>query len=277
LSGKAAIVTGAGGRRGIGRAIALRLAREGADVAVVDKSEILSQDAEQDNSWKGISSVAAEIQALGRRGIAIVCDISRSEDVDAMVTETISKLGKIDILVNNAGVHIYAGIKDITNEVWDKHLAVNLTGTFYCSRAVVREMVARGAGGRIINIASVQGKTGVGDRQLAYSVSKFGVIGMTQCLALELAADKILVNSVCPTLTDTDLHYDAFKASAERQGTNIQEPRKRLNEIILNRVPLGRLGMPEDIASMVAFLASDEAVFITGQSINVNGGQFTAM
>ena len=138
-------------------------------------------------------------------------------------------------------------------------------------------MVKAGKGGRIINISSVMGKTGMPNGQAAYVTSKFGVIGLTQCLALELASSKILVNAVCPTLTDTSLHYDAFTIEAGRKGTTAREISRQMNEELAARVPLGRIGVPEDIANMVVFLASEESSFITGQSINVNGGLFTAM
>jgi NAD(P)-dependent dehydrogenase (short-subunit alcohol dehydrogenase family) len=277
LQNKVAIVTGAAGRKGLGRAIAQRLASEGADIALVDKVAVLAQDTDPGGEWRGTESTADDIRVLGRRALVLRCDISRSEEVDAMVKQTVSGLGKVDLLVNNAGLHIYAGITTITNEIWDKHLAVNLTGTFYCSRAVAREMVQKGAGGRIINIASALGKAGAGNGQLAYCASKFGVIGLTQCLALELAQHHILVNAVCPTLTDTGLHTDAFRDEARRKGLSIQDVRERVNEGFTPRVPLGRLGTSEDIANMVAFLASEESSFITGQSINVNVGFFTSL
>jgi len=276
LTGKVAIVTGAGGKRGFGRAIANRLAKEGADIVVVDKFTVPPRDEDLAGDWKGIDSVADEIQALNRQALAITCDITKSKDVDRMVKETVTNFGKVDILVNNAGLHIYSSIQDISDEIWDSHLAVNLTGTFFCSRAVAREMVQRGEGGRIINIASLLGKVGMGNGQTAYCASKFGVVGFTQSLALELASHNILVNAVCPALTATDIHSDAFKAEAEREGISEQEIRTRMQEKIAAQIPLGRLGTLEDIANMVVFLASDEASFITGQSINVNGGLLTA-
>ena len=276
LQDKVAIVTGASSRRGLGSAIARRLAMEGADVVVVDRYAVVSEDAESTDGWRGIESVAEEIKALGRQALTVICDISKSEEVEAMVKETVYRFGKVDILVNNAGIHMYAMITEMSNEVWNKHLAVNLTGTFFCARAVAREMIKAGRGGRIINISSVMGKAGMAN-QSAYCVSKFGIIGLTQCLALELAPSNILVNAICPTLTDTSLHYDVFVTEARSKGTTAQEIRKHMNEELAARVPLGRIGVPEDIAKMAAFLASEEASFITGQSINVNGGLFTAI
>ncbi|MFC1860775.1 SDR family NAD(P)-dependent oxidoreductase [Chloroflexota bacterium] len=276
LEGKVAIVTGAGGKRGLGRGIARRLGEEGADVVVVDKYALSHSDKALAEGWQGISSVTDEIKALGRRALGMVCDVSKSAEVDNMVNDVVSKLGKVDILVNNAGFHIYSNIEDQSDDTWDKHISVNLTGTFYCARAVVRDMITRRNGGRIINISSTMGKTGMGDGQTAYTASKFGIVGFTQSLALELARYKILVNAVCPTLTDTDIHTEAFQIQADEEGISAEQARDRMNERIKAHSPLGRLGTPEDIANMVAFLASDEADFITGQSINVNGGAFTA-
>lgn len=277
LAGKVAIVTGAGGKRGFGRAIANRLAQEGADIAVVDKFRVPQRGEDLTGGWRGIDSVVEEIKALGRRSLGIICDISQSQQVDEMVKETTDKLGRVDILVNNAGLDINCSIKEFTDELWNTHLSVNLTGAFFCSRAVVREMLRRGEGGKIINIASLLGKVGMGNGQTAYCASKFGMIGLTQSLALELAPNNILVNAVCPALTTTDIHSDAFQDEAEHEGISIQEASDRMHKAVAARVPLGRLGTVEDLANMVAFLTSEEASFITGQSINVNGGLFTAL
>lgn len=276
LSGNIAIVTGAGGKRGLGRSIAIRLAREGADVIVIDKYRIPPRDKEISEGWKGIDSVYDEIIALGRNAMALTCDITQSREVDQMVQAVVSKFGKVDILVNNAGIDIYASILDMSDELWATHLNVNLTGTFYCSRAVARDMIRRKAGGRIINIASMLGKTGMGDFQSAYCASKFGVIGFTQSMALELASYRILVNAICPMLTETGIHDENCKNIAEKENISFEEANKRIHDSVRAQVPLGRLGEPEDIANMVAFLSSSEASFITGQSINVNGGKFTA-
>lgn len=191
LKNKVAIVTGAAGRKGLGYGIAKRLAGEGADVAVVDKFPVVPEDADKAGRWQGLKTITREIETMGCRGLSLTCDISKSDEVDNMVRETVAKLGQVDILVNNAGIHIYAGISEITDEVWAKHLAVNLTGTFYCSRAAAREMLKRGKGGRIINIASLLGKAGQPGGNLAYCASKFGMIGLTQSLALELAPHRM--------------------------------------------------------------------------------------
>lgn len=276
LSGKVAIVTGAGGRKGFGRAIAARLAKEGADVVVVDKTRgpVHSQDREA--GWKGIDSVADEIKALSRRGLALACDITQSKEVAGMVSQVIGEFGKVDILVNNAGIQISFSALKASDEIWDKHLLVNLTGMFYCCRAIGNEMVKRNKGGRIVNIGSMWSKTAVNGDNAPYCASKFGVVGLTQSLALELAPYNILVNAVCPALTDTGFHPDSL---AERDGISLQEANKRAAEQfgrVVKTFPLKRLGTAQDVANMVAFLVSDQADFITGQAINVNGGALIA-
>jgi NAD(P)-dependent dehydrogenase (short-subunit alcohol dehydrogenase family) len=276
LKGKVAIVTGAGGKLGFGRAIATRLAMEGADMVIVDKVTKPERMEDADIKWKGLDSVADEIKALGRRTKAVLCDITRSDEVDLMVKDTILTFSKIDILVNNAGVKKVQDVLDITDEVWNLHLAVNLTGMFYCCRAAAREM-AKSGGGKIINIGSMWGKVGSPNRDLPYCVSKFGVIGLTQSLALQLARYNIRVNSVCPALTDTGINSEVFQETAAKEGIQPEEARSKMYERVVRTFPMGRLGSSDDIANMVAFLASGESDFITGQSINVNGGVFTAL
>lgn len=276
LDGKIAIVTGAGGKRGLGRAIALRLAREGAHVIIADMYKISPRDQDRSGDWKGIESVGEEITALGRKSMALTCDVTLSKEVDQMVQTVVAGFGKVDILVNNAGIYRYKSIVDMSDEEWAAHISVNLSGAFYCTRSVAQKMVQRNKGGRIINIASLNGKTPTGTSQSAYCTSKFGLIGFTQSSAMELAQHKIRVNAVCPGLVETELHSEDFKIAAEQTKMSFEEVSRRKHEAVKARVPLGRLGVPEDVAKMVAFLCSDEADFITGQAINVNGGIFTA-
>ena len=276
LDGKIAIVTGAGSEKGLGRAIALRLAREGAHVVVTDKPACRPHGSNTIGGWKGIESVRDDIMALGRKSMALACDVASSKEVDQLVAEVVASLGQIDILVNNAGLYRYMDIVDMSDELWAAHLAVNLTGAFYCLRAVARNMVIHNEGGRIINISSLNGKTPTGTSQSAYCTSKFGLIGFTQSAAMELARHNILVNAVCPGLVETDLHNEDFKMAAEQKKTSIEDVSRQKHEGVKARVPLGRLGVPDDVAKMVAFLCSNEAGFITGQAINVNGGIFTA-
>lgn len=277
LDGKIALVTGAGSKSGLGRAIALRLATEGVGVAVIDKETVVSTDNDLKNDWQGIQSVREEIAAAGGKAIALNCDIAISREVDQMVQAVVAYFGEIDILVNNAGIYRYVDIVDMSDEMWDAHLSVNLTGAFYCTRAVTQKMVPRNKGGRIINIGSLNGKTPTGTSQSAYCTSKFGLIGLTKSAAMELSRHNILVNAVCPGLVETELHSEDFRILAEQQKMSIEEVRRQKHEAVKARVPLGRLGVPEDIAKMVAFLCSDQADFITGQAINVNGGIFTAI
>jgi NAD(P)-dependent dehydrogenase (short-subunit alcohol dehydrogenase family) len=276
LEGKIALVTGAAGKQGFGRAIAGRLAREGANVVVADKYTILSRDKELHPDWRGLEAVVGEVQSLGRHALAITCDITRSSEVDKMVEQIVDKFGQIDILVNKAGVHIFGTIDSISDEVWEANLSVNLTGTFFCSRAVAREMMRRGQGGKIVNISSIFGKIGVGGGNTAYCVSKFGVVGLTQSLAVELAPYNITVNAVCPGLSDTEYAIEHFREQAQEENITAEEVKEQLFRSRIASIPLGRLTLPEDVADMVAFLVSKESDLITGQSINVNGGELMA-
>lgn len=282
LSGKVAVVTGAAGRRGLGSAIAVRLASEGADVAVIDKYIIVPREAERVAEWQGLNSVTKKIQALGRRSLALTVDITQSQKVNEMVEKVVATFGRLDILVNNAGV---GGpwnplVVDFNDEEWRHILEVNLTGAFYCCRAVARKFIEQGQGGTIVNISSVSGKVGglshFGGGHSAYCASKFGLIGLTQCLAVELAPHKIKVNTVCPGSMRTDSMTGLIQDEAKRQGISEEEAEAQYYEGWLRRVPLERLGRVDELAGMVAFLCSSESDYIHGQSINVDGGFFMA-
>ncbi len=271
LNGKVALVTGAGGKNGIGRAIATRLAREGADVAVNDITEHPYIDNQAD--WQGLPDVVREIEAMGQSAMSIVADVSDSEQVGRMVDQTVAHFGKIDILVNNAGT--IAGkdrvpVVDLAEEDWDRVQRVNVKGVFLCSQAVARYLIAQGTGGKIINLSSVTGKRG-SVRFAAYSASKFAVLGFTQCLAHELAPYQVNVNAICPGLVETE--RTAHLASALMPDT--LSPDEQLTEYrhrYETTVPFGRLAKGTDVAKMAAFLASDEAAYLTGISITVAGG-----
>ena len=273
LHGKVALVTGAGGRNGIGRAIATRLAMEGADVAVNDITE--HPYASDDTEWNGLPDVVREIEAMNQRVISVVADVSDAEQVHEMVDKTISHFGKIDILVNNAGTK--AGkdrvpVVDLKEEDWDRVQRVNVKGVFLCCQAVVRHLIAQGTGGKIINISSVRGKQGAAS-YAAYSASKFAVIGLTQSLAHELSPHQINVNALCPSLVDTE--RVAHLASALMpENLSADEQRTEFAKQAEASVPLGRLAEGVDVANMTAFLASDEAAYLTGLSITVAGGSF---
>jgi len=242
LSGRVALVTG--GSRGIGRAIALRLATQGADVAF---------------SYKGNQGAAdqtvAELEALGRRALAIQADAREQEGAESLVKAVIDAFGKIDILVNNAGITRDDLIMRMKPEDWTDVLETNLFGAFYALKAVTRPML-KARSGRIINITSVSGQAGQMG-QANYSSAKAGLIGLTKAAARELASRSITVNAVAPGFVLTEL----------TQG--LPEP---LKAELINRTPLGRFGTTEEVANAVAFLASDEAAYITGQVLAVDGG-----
>jgi len=272
LDGKVAIVTGAGRMRGIGRAIALRLAKDGADVV----ASALARDAkslpehEREAGWRGVESVADEIRALGRKTLALDLDVTKPDQVQQMVARTARELGRVDILVNNAGLALVSGKKDlweVDDEEWRREIDVNLNGVYNCCKAVVKVLVEQGAGGRIINISSLAGR--VAQPQYGgYTPAKFAVIGLTQMLALELSSHQVTVNAVCPGTTDTDMMDGTFRRTGERMGV----PFEMIKEYVKRVVPLGRQGEPAEIASVVAYLASPAAAYITGQAINVDGG-----
>ena len=271
LNGKVALVTGVGGKNGIGRAIATRLAKEGADVAVNDITE--HPYAADQAGWQGLPDVVREIKAMGQRAISVVADVADAEQVKEMVDQTVAHFGKIDILVNNAGT--IAGkdrvpVVDLAEEDWDRVQRVNVKGIFLCSQAVARHLIAQGTGGKIINMSSVTGKRGSA-RFAAYSASKFAVIGFTQSLACELAPYQVNVNAICPGLVDTE----RFGHLASVLMPENLSPDEQLSEYARRSeaaVPIGRLAEGADVAKMAAFLASDEAAYLSGVSITVSGG-----
>ena len=271
LNGKVALVTGAGGKNGIGRAIATRLAKEGADVAVNDITE--HPYAADQTEWQGLPDVVHEIEAFGRRAISVVADVSDAEQVIEMVDKTVAHFGKIDILVNNAGTKADKDrvlVVDLREEDWDRVQRVNVKGVFLCSQAVARHLVKQGTGGKIINISSITGKQGSA-RYAAYSSSKFAVIGFTQSLAHELAPDHVNVNAICPSLVDTE-RVGHLAAALMPEELSPDEQRAEFARRAEASVPLGRLAEGADVAKMAAFLASDEAAYLTGLAVTVSGG-----
>ncbi|CAN5133378.1 3-oxoacyl-[acyl-carrier-protein] reductase [soil metagenome] len=242
LSGKAAIVTG--GSRGIGRAIVLRLAEQGADVCFSYKGNAAAAE-----------EVVGEVARHGQKAVAHQADVTDPQAADGLVKAAIDAFGKVDILVNNAGITRDDLIMRMTPDTWREVLETNLFGAFYTLKAVTRPML-RAKGGRIINITSVSGQAGQ-EGQANYSSAKAGLIGLTKASARELASRNITVNAVAPGFVLTELTQDL--------------PEKLL-EIVKERTPLGRFGTPEEIAQAVAFLASDDAAYITGQVLAVDGG-----
>ncbi|MFH0813248.1 MAG: 3-oxoacyl-ACP reductase family protein [Pseudomonadota bacterium] len=278
LKGKVAIVTGAARKRGLGRAIALRLAEEGGDVVVHGRYRPpdLCPEWEKREGWKGLDSLVEEIEALGQQALAVTANIAVKEEVDQMVAKAIDRFGHIDILVNNAAfrsVEYRSPLLELSEDLWNKYLAVNLTGTLLVSKAVVKHMKENGQGGKIINISSVAGKR-VQKDNAHYCISKMGIIGLSQAMALEWASYKINVNVICPgsfpTMSAQSRGKQIFDAISE--GLSEEEAIARHYQSQLGRIPLGRLGSPSEVASLVAFLASNQSNYITGEAISINGG-----
>ncbi len=266
LHGKVALVTGAAGAQGLGRAIALRLAAEGADLVINDLSE-------ETGPRSGLPDVAREIEALGRRVLPFYADVSDSSQVETMVERALDEFGRVDILVNNAGAP--AGrdrvpVVDLEEDAFDLVLRVNLKGVFLCCRAVARHMLARGGGGTIINISSTSGKHGVA-RFAAYCSSKFAVRGFTQSLARELTPQGIMVYAICPGLLATERIDDMAQALRPAE-LSADEHRQSMIASAVENSPLGRMTDVADIAKVAAFLASDQSDAMTGASVTVDGG-----
>lgn len=249
LEQKIALITGGG--RGIGRAIALTFARQGARIAVAART------AEQ------VEQVAAEI---GNAAIGLVCDVSDPKSVTQMFAQTRERLGDVDILVNNAGIAESATLVSTSDELWHRHLAINLSGTFYCTRAALPAMLEK-RWGRVINIASIAGKSGA-PYIAAYSASKHGVMGLTRSVALEVAASGITVNAICPGYVDTEMVTRGVERITTKTGRSADEALESIKKMS----PQHRLATAEEVAALALLLASDEGRGINGQGINVDGG-----
>ena len=252
LDGKVAMVTGAGGERGIGRAIATRLANEGADVIVNDV--VNNPYADWETDWEGAASVVREIEQLGRRSISLIADVSNARQMDDMVRKAVEEFGRIDILVANAGSRPgpdRVPVVELDEAVWDMVHNVNLKGTFLSCRAVARHMLEREPGGKIITISSVAGKRGRA-RFAAYCASKFGIIGFTQALAMELASHRINVNAICPAVVDTERwsYIGAALSGEDISGKEFQKSGQHAERMQKSRssIPWGRVADGGDIA-----------------------------
>ena len=267
LERKVAVVTGAGRMRSIGRPIAVELARAGCDLVITGSGrppETYPAD-EQAAGWRDVASVAEEIEAQGRRAVALVNDVTDADAVESLADRVMHDLGRVDIVVNNAGAARGADrvpIVDIDLDVWRHVIDVNLHGTFYMSRAFGRHLIAQGEGGSITNISSIAGKLFAGNTA-AYSASKAGIQALTGAMAREVAPHGIRVNALCVGIVDTSRLDDIPRGP-------------QFDDTIRRNVPLGRPGTGEDIANMVILLASEAGAWITGQSYNVDGGQVVA-
>jgi 3-hydroxybutyrate dehydrogenase len=252
LPDRVALVTGGG--RGIGRAIALAFAREGSHVAVVARSQAQ------------LEAVVAEARALGRKAVAVTCDVADRKQVDAAVRAAAEALGPIQILVNNAGIAVSAKVADTDDATWEQHLRVNLTGAFYASRAVLPGMLAA-RWGRIINIASTAARQGY-PYVAAYVASKHGLLGFTRALAMEVATGGVTVNAICPGYVATDLTRESARRIQDKTGRSYEEAVASLEAFS----PQRRLVEPEEVATLAVLLASEEARGVTAQAWNVDGG-----
>ena len=251
--GQVAIVTGAG--QGIGRAIALRLAEDGMHVVVADRQ------AEQ------VEALAAELRGAGRHALALVIDVASAADRQRLIDTTLAEFGRLDALVNNAGIQRVALPLDVTEEHWDAVMSVNAKSVYFCCVAALRHMVAQ-RGGRVVNIASIAGKTASTITHPIYNVSKAAVIAMTKTLAIAHAADGVRVNAVCPGVIETPMQEMVDAEFARVTG----RPAAAIRAERVGRIPLGAIGAAADVAGVVSFLLGPDAQYMTGQAINVSGG-----
>ena len=264
LDGKVAVVTGAGRHRGIGRHIALALARQGADVVVTGSGRPPDTfpPAEKEIGWRDVESVAEEIREMGRRALPVVTDMTKSADTERLAEDAVNEMGRIDILVNNAASGRGSDRVPVINleeSEWRRVIDLNLTGAFLVTKAVGSRMVAQGEGGRIISVSSILGRQGMATSS-AYSASKAGMLLLTQVLALEMAPHKINVNAICPGLIGTSRMDDVTAPGPIR-------------EMVMRTTPLGREGWPEEVGELAAFLCGPGGAYITGQAINIDGGR----
>jgi NAD(P)-dependent dehydrogenase (short-subunit alcohol dehydrogenase family) len=271
LAGQVAIVTGAGRGGGLGAAMALRLAREGCRVVVADIGAAAGPNlpASAIGATAEMQAVVDQITAAGGSAVAIACNMLEAASVQAMVDKTVAHFGGVDILVNNAGIgYLMKPIVEMSLDEWDTVLGVNLRGVFAATQAVARQLIAQGRGGRIVNIASQAAKSGF-PHASAYCASKHGLVGLTRVSAIELAAHRITVNALCPNHVTTGLGAWQNDYFAKLLGKTVEQYLADMR----SRIPLGRPGLVEDTANACAFLCSAQAQYITGEAMNVSGGE----
>ncbi len=270
LEGKVAICTGSGRTDGLGAAILRRLAHDGCKVVVTDMAKPAGLLSDSDiGAVSGMEQVAEELRASGAECISVPCDVRDPASVSNLINTATEKFGGVDIFVNNAGVgYLMRDFQEVTLEEWQLVIDVNLTGAFICTQLAAQQMIKAGRGGRIINIASQAAKSGF-PHLAAYVASKHGMVGLTRSNAIELGAHGITVNAVCPNHVTTGLGAKQNDYYAKLQGKTLDE----FMQAMRAKIPLGRPGLPEDTAAAVAFLASDDARYITGEALNVSGGE----
>lgn len=258
LQGKVAIITGAGLEKGFGQAIALEMAKEGANIVVADIC-----------TMEDLNKRVIEIKALGRDALAVACDVRSKDSVKAMVKAAVEKFGKVNILVNNAGFTHLDKFVEIDEEVWDRHQDVIVKGSFLCAQAVIPEMQKSGERGKIINISSIAGLAGWMFSE-AYCTAKFGQVGLTKSLAHELAGQNVNVNAICPGLqTGTFIGHEFATGFARCLGVSTDD----MLASFIDSMPQGKMGTRADIAKAAVFLASPDSDYITGVALEVSGGQ----
>jgi NAD(P)-dependent dehydrogenase (short-subunit alcohol dehydrogenase family) len=273
LKGKVALVTGAASKRGMGHAIALKLAKEGADVIVADRFATPKSMFPGDENWGGLDEIVKEIEKSGSKGLAVTLDICVGKEIDAAIDKILKQFGKVDILVHAAAIRGPVGVNvvDLAEKDIRAIIDIDLVGAFLICKAAAKVMVAKGKGGRIVIFCSLAGTHGT-PGSAAYGAAKWGTIGLTKSLALELAKYQINVNGINPGMIVTNLRDESFQKMAETEGITWEEARKKDQGALANRIPWGRLGTPEEAADLTYFLVSDLSTYVTGEVIALGGG-----
>lgn len=271
LQGKVAVITGSGRSAGLGASMARRLAAEGCRIVISDIGQSAGPETppEAIGASEEMNAMVEEVRGLGAEAIAIACNVLEESQVQSLIDRTIEHFGRLDILINNAGIgYIMKPIVEMETSDWDAVLGVNLRGVFLCTRAAARQMIKEGQGGRIINIASQAAKSGF-PFAAGYCSSKHGLVGLTRVSAIELGQHGINVNAICPNHVTTGLGAWQNEYFSKALGLSLDEYMAAMK----NRIPLGRPGLQDDTAKACAFLCSDQAVYITGEAMNVSGGE----
>ena len=270
LNGKTVIITGVGRPRGIGRASALRFAKEGANLVLADLGAGDRRVGDIDGISPDLEAVTQEVTATGAQAIAVATDVSVEADVETLVAAAVDRFGHVDAMVANAAILAAKGDPlEVPYDAYMRVLSVNLAGVFLSARVAAKQMKQQGGGGSIITVGSRASRRGSAD-SAAYCSAKFGVIGLTQSLAMALAGDGIRVNCVCPGAVDTEMYVGVTKKLADKDGVDFNAARAKLGDMI----PLGRLTAAEDVAKAIVWFATDETSHVTGQAFNVNGGSW---